>query len=273
MSRERISPRLEGPVARRLHATVTGDGPETVVFMHGLGTDQTVWDGVLRTLPPRYCALRFDLPGVSPNLQDEFDAVHCRSLAPFADELIGLLDEIGLDRCALVGHSASGMIATLASIEAPDRFRRLVMINSSPRYVDEPGYIGGFTQEQLAGHFQAMAADYQAWVAGFAQTVIPADAPEALASFTGSLAAMRPDIAIAVARVIFAVDLRPLLRALNVPVTLIHSRNDPAVPPAVGHYLHDHLAASQLEWIDAAGHLPHLSVPDEMAAIIWSSLG
>lgn len=263
---------LDGPVARRLHATVTGDGPETIVFMHGLGTDQTVWDGVLRTLPPDFTALRYDLPGVSPSSPDAFDAQAVRSLAPFADDLISLIEEMGLDRCTVVGHSAAGMIALLASIEAPARFRRLVTINTSPRYIDEPGYVGGFTPQDIASHFQAMADDYQAWVAGFAQAVMPADAPEALASFTGSLSAMRPDIAIAVARLIFAVDLRLLLGAVTVPMHLIHSRNDPAVPPAVGHYLHDHLPDSRLAWIEAAGHLPHLSVPDELAALIWQSL-
>lgn len=272
MSRGRTSPRLDGPVARRLHATVTGKGPEMVVFMHGLGTDQTVWDGVLRTLPANFSALRYDLPGVSPSSPDAFDAQACRSLAPFADDLISLLEELGLDQCSVVGHSAAGLVAMLASIEAPERFRRLVTINTSPRYIDEPGYVGGFTPTALASQFQAMAEDYQAWVAGFAQVVVPADAPEALASFTGSLSAMRPDVAIAVARLIFAVDQRPLLGAVTVAVDLIHSRSDPAVPAAVGHYLHAHLAGSRLQWIDAAGHLPHLSAPDELADLIWPSL-
>lgn len=268
----RNSPRLDGPVARRLHATTTGDGPDVVIFMHGLGTDQRVWDGVLQTMPARFTALRYDLPGVSPSSQDAFDAAACRSLAPFADDLISLLEETGLEACSVVGHSAAGMIAVLASIEAAERFRRLVTINASPRYLDEPGYIGGFTPEVLADHFQAMADDYQAWVAGFAQIVVPPDAPAALASFTGSLSAMRPDIAIAVARVIFAIDLRSLLGAVTVPMDLVHSRYDPAVPPAVGHYLHDHITGSRLAWIDAAGHLPHLSAPDELAALIWQSL-
>jgi len=263
---------LDGPLATRLRARIVGHGPDLLVFCHGLGCEQSVWDGVLASLPDRYSALLFDLPGVSPRLQNDFDPDAYRTLAPFADDVLALLDEVGVRHCTLVSHSVAGMIGMLAAIEDPGRFGRLVMLNGSPRYRNDASYVGGFDNEALGGLFNAMADNFQAWVAGFATSAIPADAQSAIAAFAGCLNAMRQDIVGAVSRVIFNIDMRPLLSTVTVPTLLIHSRNDFAVPANVAHYLHRHIPGSKLAWIEANGHLPHLSAPDQVATTLWAQL-
>jgi sigma-B regulation protein RsbQ len=73
---------------------------------------------------------------------------------------------------------------------------------------------------------------------------------------------MRPDIAQAVARVIFQSDYRAELPKLTIPTTILQSSNDIAVPPQVGQYMADKIPQSKLISINAQGHLPHLSAPD-----------
>ena len=263
---------VDGPLARRHKLRFVGEGDEIVVFSHGLGTDQSVWNGVLETLPDRFTAMLFDLPGAGPLLPNDFDADEYASLAPFADDLLDLMDEAGIERCRYVGHSVSGMIGVLAAIEAPERFEQLVLLSASPRYLNHEDYVGGFEREDLDSLFDTMVANYQAWVAGFAPMAVGAGVPAAVQEFASGLLAMRPDVTARIARTIFESDVRHLLPLCHVPVSLIHSTADVAVPEAVAHYLHRHLHGSTLAWIQDGGHLPHLSAPHVVARILYEQL-
>lgn len=263
---------LGGPLARRHKARLIGSGARLVVFSHGLGTDQRAWDAIIERLPADVAALVFDLPGAGPLLPADFDPDDYSSVADYADDLLALLDELGIGRCTYVGHSVSGMIGTLASIEEPARFEQLVLLNGSPRYLNAEGYVGGFDQADLDSLFTAMSTNYQAWVAGFAPAAVGVDVPDAIVDFSAGLLAMRPDITAKIARMIFTSDLRHVLPMVSVPTLLIHAREDMAVPASVGEFLHEQIAGSRLEWIDTAGHLPHLSAPDEVAAVLNANL-
>ncbi len=263
---------LEGPLARRHRARLIGSGPRLVVFSHGLGTDQSAWDAIIERLPADVSALAYDLPGAGPLLPPGFDPDDYSSIADYADDLLKLLDELGIPRCTFVGHSVSGMIGVLAAIEEPARFEQLVLLNASPRYLNAEGYTGGFDQAELDGLFAAMSANYQAWVAGFAPAAVGVDVPEAIVDFSAGLLAMRPDVTAKIARMIFTSDLRHVLPMVSVPTLLIHAREDMAVPAAVGQFLHASIAGSRLAWIDTAGHLPHLAAPDEVAAVLRDAL-
>lgn len=264
--------RLDGPLARRHRARLVGEGPDLVVFSHGFGTDQTAWKAVVERLPARCSALLFDLPGASPLVPEGFNPDDYRSITAFADDVLALLDEVGVARCTYVGHSVSGMIGVLMAIEEPWRFHRLVLLNASPRYLNDAGYVGGLERADLEGLLGAMSGNYQSWVAGFAPHAIAADVPQAVRDFSSCLLAMRPDISVRIARTIFESDYRRLLPSLTVPTLLIHAHRDIAVPEAVGHYLHDHIPDSRLAWIDTVGHLPHLSAPDEVTAVLSTAL-
>jgi sigma-B regulation protein RsbQ len=171
---------LDGPLARRHRARLAGTGSRVVVFSHGLGTDQTSWHAVLDRLAVPVKAFLYDLPGASALMPEDFDPADYRSIASFADDLLALLDEVGITACDYVGHSVSGMIGALASIEEPARFRQLILINSSPRYLNDEGYVGGFEKADVEALLAAMAANYQAWAAGFAVAAVAADVPQAV---------------------------------------------------------------------------------------------
>lgn len=270
---DRLALRLDGPLARRHRARLIGDGTEIIVFSHGLGTSQQAWLPVAGMMPHRFSSLLFDLPGAGPLLPAEFDPDDYRSISRFTDDFLDLLDEIGVRRCTFVGHSVSGMIGILGAIEDQERFDRLLLLNASPRYLNEGDYKGGFERADLEGLLGAMSANYQAWVAGFAPLAIAADVPAAVEDFSRGLLAMRPDVTVRIARAIFESDLRHLLGQVRVPTVLIHSRADIAVPPSVAMYMRDHIPEAQLAWIEANGHLPHISAPEEVARAIAGHLG
>lgn len=263
---------LDGPLARRHNARLIGTGQKLVVFSHGLGNDQRSWSAVIERLSDDITALVFDLPGAGPLLPADFDPEDYSSVSDYADDLLDLLDELQIDECVYVGHSVSGMIGLLASIENPARFTQLILLNTSPRYLNAEGYVGGFEQGELDELLAAMSANYQAWVAGFAPLAVGQNVPQAIVEFSAGLLAMRPDITASIARMIFTSDFRHVLGSVSVPTLLIHARNDVAVPEAVGHYLHEAIPASRLTWINCSGHLPHLVAPDEVATVIRANL-
>ncbi|WP_068079989.1 alpha/beta fold hydrolase [Novosphingobium rosa] len=259
---------LDGPLAQRHRLRVVGEGPDLLVFSHGLGTDQTIWNPILEGLPDRYRAVLFDLPGAGPLLPDDFDPKAYDTLDRFAEDLLALFAEVGITRCRYVGHSVSGMIGALAAIKAPDLFEQLVFLNASPHYLNDNDYVGGFEPEDIEGLLLRMSGHYEGWVTGFAPLAIASDLPEAIREFTAGLLAMRPDVTIQIARTIFLSDVRSRLGKLKVPTVLIHSHGDIVVPDAVAHYLSRAIKTSRLVWIAARGHLPHLSAPEEIRRVL-----
>jgi pimeloyl-ACP methyl ester carboxylesterase len=264
---------LDGPLAQKHRVHVVGDGPDVLVFSHGLGTDQTVWHPVLEGLPERYRAVLLDLPGAGPLLPEDFDPAAYDRLDRFAEDLLALFKEMGITRCRYVGHSVSGMIGALAAVRAPELFEQMVFLNASPHYLNDNDYVGGLEPEDVQGLLDQMASHYQGWVEGFAPLAIAEAMPEAIKDFTAGLLAMRPDITVQVARTIFLSDVRPMLSKLKVPTVLIHSHGDIVVPDAVAHYLNRAIRDSRLVWIAARGHLPHLSAPDEIRRVLHVHLG
>lgn len=108
------------------------DAP-VVALIHGLGLNRQVWDRYRSRLGQRYRVLTYDLYG------------HGESAAPprtpsvtlFSEQLIGLMGELGIDQCALVGFSLGGMINRRVAIDHPERVRALAILNSPHDRGDE----------------------------------------------------------------------------------------------------------------------------------------
>jgi pimeloyl-ACP methyl ester carboxylesterase len=93
------------------------------VFIHGFGGDLRTWDGLWLALGDGLPALRYDLRGYGRS------PIRDRSAFDHADDLLALLDALGIDRADLVGASMGGSIAVNFTIDHPDRVRRLVLIS------------------------------------------------------------------------------------------------------------------------------------------------
>ena len=254
---------LSSARCERHNVTVTGSNGPLLVLLHGFGTDQTVWRKVLPNLEPHFQILRMDMAGAGPKGPTNFDPSRYDHIESHADDLLLVLDELGVDQCTFVGASVGSMVGFLASLERPKLFQKLITIGASPRYLNDGAYIGGFEQEHLDQIYAAMNRDYQGWVSGFAPLAVrglPDSTP--VKEFSESLFALRPDIALSSARTIFQSDFRRQLPFLEPPVVLLQTQNDIAVPDQVGKYLKSHIRTATLEVLSAEGHFPHLAAPE-----------
>lgn len=255
-------------IVERYRTTITGDGEETVLLAHGLGLDQTTWRGVVEELNQRYTVITYDIPGASPNIPDDFQLQNYLSLSSFSDDLIMLIEALNIHKCHYVGHSVSGMIGALASIEAPEIFSKLTLINASPRYLNDTEYDGGFVQKDLEQIYAAVSSNYHEWVDGFSRAAVGVEIPAAIQEFSKSLLSMRPDITFQMLKTIFESDVRHILPLIKTKTVLIHSREDMAVPQTVALYLNDKISDSKIQWIDTPGHFPQLTEPSLIAQCV-----
>jgi sigma-B regulation protein RsbQ len=249
-------------VLQRNNVQVLGDGPKTIIFAHGFGSDQTAWRHLVPAFASDYRIVLFDHVGAGKSDFSAYSPRRYSSLYSYAEDLLDLCAELKLQQSILVGHSVSGMVSLLAALADPQRFSQLIFISASPRYLNDVGYYGGFEQHELDALYESMSTNYYAWASGFAPIAMATqDQPELAAEFAKTLAAIRPDIAQAVSRVIFQSDHRAELPRLKIPTVILQASDDIAVPPQVGQYMADKIPQSKFVPINARGHLPHISAP------------
>jgi sigma-B regulation protein RsbQ len=261
-------------ILERNNVKVLGEGSQTIIFAHGFGSDQTAWRHQVAAFAPNFRIVMFDHVGAGKSDFSAYSPRRYSSAHSYAEDLLDICNELKLTKTILVGHSVSGMVSLLAALVEPECFSQLIFISASPRYLNDVGYYGGFEQADLDTLYAAMGSNYYAWASGFAPLVVgDPDKPELATEFANTLSAIRPDIAQAVARIIFQSDHRADLPKLKVPTAILQSNNDLAVPLEVGQYMKEHIAGSKLISLNAQGHLPHLSSPEEVTSAIASCIG
>ena len=253
------------PILQRSNVTVSGNeaASQTIVFLHGLGADQTSWRLLAPAFEEQYLVVRLDLVGAGQSDTTTYDYVKYGSLNAHASDLLAVLRELNLHHVVFVGHSVSSMIGVLAAIQEPVRFGRLVLLAPSPRFVNATGYAGGFEQKDVNELLAAMEANYHGWANGIAPVMMGAGHAGLAMELTNSFLQTNPLIAQHFARVTFLCDHRADLPLLTTPALILQCAHDVIAPLAVGMYLHENLADSQLVVIDTPGHCAHLTAPDQ----------
>jgi sigma-B regulation protein RsbQ len=259
MSTKRLS------ACQRSNVVISGDttAASTIVFLHGLGADQTTWRLLAPAFEDRYRVVRFDLVGAGQSDTTGYDYARYGSLAAHADDLLAVLHEFELQNVIYVGHSVSSMIGVLAAIKEPACFSKLILLAPSPRFVNAEGYAGGFEQKDIDELLAAMENNYAGWSQGIAPVMMGTERPELVMELTNSFMQTNPAIAQHFARVTFFCDHRADLPLLTTPTLIVQCAHDVIAPLAVGTYLNENLMDSQLVVIDTPGHCAHLTAPEQ----------
>ena len=252
---------------RRNAVTLTGnDLGQPMMFAHGYGCDQNMWRLVAPAFADTYRLVLFDHVGNGKSDLSAYDDARYSTLDGYADDMLEILHEHDLWDVVFVGHSVSAMIGVLAAIKEPERFAKLVLVGPSPRYIDEPGdnYVGGFARADIESLLDSLDSNYLGWSSQMAPVIMGnADRPELGEELTNSFCRTDPEIAKKFARVTFFSDNRDDLLKLRVPALILQCSDDVIAPTAVGDYVHKHTAGSTLVYLNATGHCPNLSAPEE----------
>ncbi|KAL3632384.1 hypothetical protein CASFOL_025368 [Castilleja foliolosa] len=264
----------EKGLAVALNARTYGNGPQAIVLSHGYGTDQSIWHNIVPVLATHFKVLVYDLAfssNVDPKL---YDLVRYSNFSAYAHDLTSILDELDIKDCVFIGHSMSAMIGCIAATQRPDLFTHLVLLNGSPRFLNDvntAGYKGGFTQAQVDTIFDTIETNYTGWVQGFVPLAIGVDNASAIAKFEHTLLKMNSQVALSSAKVVFLSDNRDYLPHVCVPTTIIQSQNDAVVPNPVAQYMQEKLGAqanAKLRILNATGHFLQLTDPALLVQVL-----
>lgn len=256
----------------RNNVKILGKKGPPMLFAHGFGCDQNMWRFVEPGFRDRFQTIVFDYVGAGASDLRAYSSERYGTLHGYAQDVLDICEALNLEGVIFVGHSVSSMVGVLAANQQPQRFAHLIMVGPSPCYVNDPPYVGGFDRADLQGLLEMMERN-AGWAAMLAPTIMKnPDRPELTAELEQSFCAQDPEICQEFARVTFYSDNREDLARTTVPSLILQCSEDAIAPPEVGQYLHQHLPNSTLHVLQATGHCPHMSHPEETIESIQTYL-
>lgn len=258
---------------QRNNVRVSGQGGTTMMFAHGFGCDQNMWRYVAPAFEEAYRVVLFDHVGAGRSDISSYHPEKYSSLDGYAEDVLQICDELRLEQVIFVGHSVSAMIGVLAAKREPSRFAALVLVGPSPRYIDDKGYTGGFSRQDIEELLASLDSNYLGWSRAIAPAIMGnPDRPELGTELANSFCRTDPDIAAQFARVTFLSDNREDLARVSVPTLILQCSEDIIAPRSVGEFVHAKMPRSELVCLQAVGHCPNLSAPEETSAAIRAFL-
>ena len=246
----------------RNNVRVIGSGARTIMFAHGFGCDQSMWSRVYPEFLANFRVILFDYVGAGMSDSSAFDRRRYSTLQGYAEDVLEIAAELGLEHVNFVGHSVSSMVGALAAIARPELFESLVMVSPSPCFINDGEYRGGFELADIQELLDLLESNQVAWASTLAPLLMGnIQSPELTGELHGSFCRLDPSIAHHFASVTFLSDNRADLPKVETRTLLLQSRYDSVSSVAVGEYVHKQVPQSELVVLEAEGHCSHMSAP------------
>lgn len=241
---------------------VKGEGEPTLVFLHGLGGNRHYFDATIEHLASRHRCLSWSMPGYadSPRL----DEVTFEALATSA---VKMLDDAGVDRAIVAGHSAGGMVAQTLWTVAPERIAGLILIGTVPAFTKDERFVRGFLESRLAPiEAGRTPADIAETVIG---GLVASPLPEgAMRHACGCMSSISAEAYAAMVRCLTTFDQTATLPTITVPTLLLSATEDRTTPVAAMKQMAQVIPNAEYVEIEGAGHLMDLERPELFRAAI-----
>jgi len=245
----------------RTHLLDVGAG-DPVLLLHGSGRSVADWqEGFADALAARdHRVLAIDYYG--NGLSDRAHALRY-GIALWAEQAVDVLDALGLDRVAVLGHSAGGCVAAILAADHPERVRRAVFV----------GHGTALDPAQVVPLLPGVGELALARMDLFGTPHSPRHAERLAAGYRirGTRAALLTFL-----RRQYTVDgLRLVLgtyEEIQAPVLQVHGGEDASIPVSAARGLSPRLRDSRFVRLDGVGHDVHLEAPETLAAEVGAFL-
>jgi len=212
-----------------------GGGATPILFLHGVGSDKSVWAPQLAHFGKSRRALALDYPGYGDS-----DPRPGATRDDFASTILAAMDALGIARAHVCGLSLGGVVAIALHAAAPSRCVSLILADSFAVHPDGQGI---FDRSNAAAGTIGMRA-----------------LAEARAGFLLGKAAS-PAMHAEVIGTVWLADQRDRARAIDVPTLVLVGDEDSITPPSLSTELAALVCGAQLQSIAGAGHLANLEQP------------
>jgi 3-carboxy-cis,cis-muconate cycloisomerase/3-oxoadipate enol-lactonase len=237
-------------------------GPEqapVLVLGNSMGTTMAMWDDQLPALSGRFRVLRYDHRG------------HGASEAPpgpyrieeLGRDLLGLLDDLGLERVSFCGLSLGGMIGIWLTANAPERVDRLALCCTSAK-IDPGPYQERAARVRAGGTGSVVAEVVDRWFTPAFRRAAPHQVERAVAM----LLATSEEGYAGCCEALAAMDLRAGLPAITAPTLVIAGADDLAIPLARAEAIVAAIPKARLEVVAGAAHLANIEQPEQVTRLL-----
>lgn len=261
------------------HLSQSGEpGRNPVLWLHGSGpgvTALTNWERIIEDLAPDFHNLAPDIIGYGDSTHPDPPPDGLRAFTDLrVSTLIGLLDELGIERVDLVGNSMGGIISMCLALAHPDRVRRIVLMGAggaagvgvTPALLSLILFYEDPTVEAMEALMKKFVFDegsFGADLSSIAEARMPlASRPEVERSHRATFSAGEP----------LPIN-EDTMATLTQSVLIVHGDSDQLIPKEAGEWYHDVLPNSQLEIIDKAGHWIQIEHHDTFVELVRDFLG
>lgn len=245
-----------------------GNGSELIVFIHGVGADRTSWKPQLPFFAEQsYTAIAIDMRGSGDSNARQNDGL----LAPisrfeFAQDVDGLIKELGFSKAHWIGNSMGGVIILEALSQQLQSLDKVVLCNTFAKHPESIQILPRASQSLSAKSLQQFAAERIPLV--LRQDTDPTTLKEAIYA----MARKDPESYLASWRATWSPDYRSMLSAITHRTLVVTSTLDTITPPALGEEIAAAIPEAKLISIENAGHISNLDNPDDFNTSILQFL-
>ena len=242
----------------RIDVAEAGSGGDIpIIFLHGVGSDNSAWAPQLDHFGQRRRALAFAYPGYG---KSEF--VEGATRDDYAAAILATMDSLGIDRAHICGLSLGGVIAIAMHAISPVRCASLIIADS---FAVHP--------EGQAIHDRSVAASQTMTMRALAEArsgvLLGSAASDALRiEVIETMAAIDPAAYRLGAAAVWLADQRNRAAAIAVPTLILVGAEDGITPPVLSDQLGALIAGSRVEIINAAGHLSNAEQPEMFNSLV-----
>jgi 3-oxoadipate enol-lactonase len=231
-------------------------GHTPIVFLHGVGSDKSVWRPQLEYFRPERRALAFDYPGYG----ESDAAIEGMTRDDFATTILAAMTELGIERAHVCGLSLGGIIAVAMHAAWPKRVASLILADTFAEHPD-----GRAIYDRSISASENMRALGESRVDVLLAQ--PADS-NVRREVIETMARIDPAAYRTGARAVWLADQREHAAAIRVPTLVLCGEQDRITPPALSMSLTKLIPGAIYEAIAGAGHISNLERPDSFNTLV-----
>lgn len=262
MTLRRPMPRVTTTTGAAIGYEDSGSGAAMpIIFLHGVGSDKSVWRPQLAHFAKKQRAVAFDYPGYG----ESDPAPEHTTRDDYAAAILSAMSELGIGRAHVCGLSLGGVVAIAMHYAAPERLASLILADTFAEHPDGPGIY----ERSIRGSNDLRAMAETRVDILLAQ---PAD-PAVRAEVVETMSRIPSDAYRIGARAVWLADQRQRASDIRVPALVLCGTEDRVTPPSLSHALSRLIPGAEYDQIAGAGHLSNLERPDAFNAIVGAFVG
>jgi 3-oxoadipate enol-lactonase len=238
----------------RIGVLERGSGGVAIVFLHGVGSDKSVWAPQLQHFGASRRSVAFDYPGYG----DSDPAPGGTSRDDYAAAILAAMDSLAIERAHICGLSLGGVVAIAIHAAAPGRCASFILADTFAVHPDGPGIY----QRSLgaSGDLRALAEARVDFL------LAPGALDDVRTEVVETMARIDPAAYCIGAEAVWLADQRDRAAAIDIPTLVLVGEADQATPPKLSSELAALIPGATLQTIAGAGHISNLERPAEFDA-------